>query len=143
MLPYTGAGSGIQRAVANGLKVQFTDNQSAHEFVITIVRESNHEIDESNHQNDESNHAVRENDYQSNYQSNYQKTKLTQKQKDICNFCRIPRTSHEIMNRLGISNQSKNRQRYITPLLKMGVLEMTIPENPKDKNQKYSSVKRK
>lgn len=41
------------------------------------------------------------------------------------------------MDRLGLSNQSKNRQRYITSLISIGVLERTIPENPKDRNQKY------
>ena len=45
------------------------------------------------------------------------------------------------MNRLGISNQSKNRKKYIGELLRLGVLEMTIPDNPKDKNQKYRKVK--
>ena len=88
-------------------------------------------------------------DVQSNYQkeeSNYEQKKsnhqiLTKKQEDICNFCSVPRTSQEIMDRLGISNQSKNRQKYIGELLEMGVIEMTIPNNPKDKNQKYRKVK--
>ena len=83
---------------------------------------------------------------ESNYESNYEQKKsnhqiLTKKQEDICNFCSVPRTSQEIMDRLGISNQSKNRQKYIGELLEMGVIEMTIPNNPKDKNQKYRKVK--
>lgn len=40
--------------------------------------------------------------------------KLIKKEEDIRNFCSIPRTAQEIMDRLGITNQSKNRMRYIT-----------------------------
>lgn len=132
LLPYTGAGSGIQRAMASGLEVQFENNEAAHEFVVVIHRKGNYQIDES--------------DVQSNHQSNHEQKKsnhqkLTNKHKDICNFCSVPRTSQEIMDRLGISNQSKNRQRYIGELLEMGFIEMTIPNNPKDKNQKYRRVK--
>ncbi len=136
LLPYTGAGSGIQRAIANGLNVQFMNSESTHEFVITIPREGNLQTLVSNHEKGESNR-------QSNCQEgngNHQKVYLTKKQEDICNFCSIPRTSQEIMDRLGISNQSKNRQKHITPLVEMGLLEMTIPDNPKDKNQKYRKV---
>ena len=59
------------------------------------------------------------------------------KQLDIVNFCSVPRTSKEIMDRLGLYNQSRNRQRHIQPLIDMGFLEMTVPENPKAKGQKY------
>lgn len=140
LLPYTGAGSGIQRAMASGLDVRFENNESAHEFVVVIHRKGNHQIDESDVQ---SNRQMNESNHQGNHEqkkSNYQK--LTNKHKDICNFCSVPRTSQEIMDRLGISNQSKNRQRYIGELLEMGFIEMTIPNNPKDKNQKYRKVKK-
>ena len=133
LLPYTGA------AMAGGLDVQFVNNESAHEFLIVIHRKGNHQIDESDVQ---SNHQMRESNHEGNYEqkrSNHQK--LTRKQEDICNFCSVPRTSQEIMDRLGISNQSKNRQKHIGKLLEMGVIEMTIPNNPKDKNQKYRKVK--
>ena len=63
--------------------------------------------------------------------------KLTKKEEDIRNFCSVPRTAQEIMDRLGISNQSKNRQKYITSLIEIGVLERTIPGKPSDPNQKY------
>jgi hypothetical protein len=69
--------------------------------------------------------------------------KLTKQQEDIRNFCTIPRTAQEIMDRLGITNQSRNRQRHIQPLLDMGILEMTNPENPTAHNQKYRRVSKK
>ena len=139
LLPYTGAGSGIQRAIASGLDVQFVNNESAHEFMVVIHRKGNHQIDESDVQ---SNYQMEGSNYESNYeQEKSSHQKLTKKQEDICNFCSVPRTSQEIMDRLGISNQSKNRQKHIGELLEMGVIEMTIPNNPKDKNQKYRKVK--
>src|SRR3712207_4290055 len=67
--------------------------------------------------------------------------KLTKKEEDIRNFCSVPRTAQEIMDRLKISNQSKNRQKYITSLIELGVLERTIPEKPNDPNQKYRRKK--
>ena len=41
------------------------------------------------------------------------------------------------MDRLGITNQSKNRKKYIASLIEIAVLERTIPDNPNDPNQKY------
>ena len=63
--------------------------------------------------------------------------KLTKKEEDIRNFCSVPRSAKEIMDRLGITNQFKNRQKYISPLIELGVLERTIPDKPNDPNQKY------
>lgn len=63
--------------------------------------------------------------------------KLTQKQKDIRNFCSVPRTAKEIMGRLGLSDFYNNRKRYIYDLVEAGVLERTIPNKPNDPNQKY------
>lgn len=63
--------------------------------------------------------------------------KLTAKQKDLVNFCSVPRSSREILERVGVSYHSKNIQNYITSLIEAGYLEMTNPENPKANNQKY------
>ena len=63
--------------------------------------------------------------------------KLSNKQKDIVNYCSVPRSSKEILERVGVSNHSKNRERYVTFLVEAGYLEMTNPENPNASNQKY------
>jgi ATP-dependent DNA helicase RecG len=50
----------------------------------------------------------------------------------------MPRKSKEILeNLLGFSVQTKNRKRYLDPLLAQDWIEQTIKENPKDPNQKY------
>lgn len=45
--------------------------------------------------------------------------------------------SKDILLHLGISNQTKNRKKNIDPLLALGLINYTIPENPRDRNQKY------
>lgn len=71
-----------------------------------------------------------------------EKTVLADSHKDIVNFCSVPRTAQEILQRLGLTNQTYNRKKYIQPLLDMGYLEMTNPENPSASNQKYRKVRK-
>lgn len=135
LLPYTGAGSGVRRALEYAPDVTFSNGvadkeipHSANEFLITIPRKSNQTKEESNQESNQ--------EY-----PNLVTRKLTKEEKDIRNFCSVPRTAQEIMDRVGVTNQSKNRQKYITSLIEIGVLERTIPENPKDRNQKYRRKK--
>ena len=182
LLPYTGVGSGITRALDEDINVTFTNNAKAQEFFITVWRgESNQVEGESNQVEEESNQVegksnqvegesnqveqksnqVQDSDTQlrhsdtdldtrlrhSNTNSDTQlrhsdtkKVSLSNKQRDIVNFCSVPRTTAEIMERLGLSNQTKNRERYITSLVAAGYLQMTNPENPTASNQKYKKV---
>ena len=75
--------------------------------------------------------------------SDTKKVSLSNKQRDIVNFCSVPRTTAEIMERLGLSNQTKNRERYITSLVAAGYLQMTNPDNPTASNQKYNKVNKR
>ena len=120
LLPYTGAGSGILRAMEEKLDVTFLNDERLHEFLITIKK--------TGHQ---------ESNQESNQETISEKVVLTKVQKDIVNFCSVPRTAKEILDRIGISNQSINRKRHILTLVELGVIEMTIPERPNDRNQKY------
>lgn len=43
----------------------------------------------------------------------------------------------EIMQRLGLSHRPTFRQNYLNPALSLGVIEMTIPDKPTSRNQKY------
>ncbi len=152
LLPYTGAGSGVRRALEYAPDVVFSNGvedreitHAANEFVIVIPRKSNQVQSESNLVTNKSNQAIGDNEHDSNQGNGIRKQphislvtrKLTKKEEDIRNFCSVPRTAQEIMDRLGISNQSKNRHKYITSLIEIGVLERTIPDKPSDPNQKY------
>ena len=161
LLPYTGVGSGITRALDEDVNVTFTNNDKAQEFVITVWRGESNQVEvesnqvgnevhgksnevcgKSNQVEVESNQVSNEVCGKSNQVEDYntKKVTLTNKQKDIINFCSVPRTSLEIMERLGVSNQTKNRERYITSLVAAGYLQMTNPDNPTASNQKYKKV---
>jgi len=43
----------------------------------------------------------------------------------------------DIFEKVGLSNNTKHKQKYIDPLTGLGFIEFTIPDNPTDKNQKY------
>ena len=168
LLPYTGVGSGITRALDENINVTFNNNASAQEFVITVWREGSNQVgnqvdgksnqveEKSNQVEEESNEVegksnqVQDSDTRLKHSntnldtqlrhSDTKKVSLSNKQRDIVNFCSVPRTTAEIMERLGLSNQTKNRERYITSLVAAGYLQMTNPENPTASNQKYKKV---
>ena len=179
LLPYTGVGSGITRALDEDVNVTFMNNDKSQEFVITVWREESNQVEgesnqvgnqvefKSNQVEGKSNqvgnevegksnqvqdsdlrlrysdtdHDTSENDLDTRLRhSDTKKVSLSNKQRDIVNFCSVPRTTAEIMERLGLSNQTKNRERYITSLVAAGYLQMTNPENPTASNQKYKKV---
>ena len=193
LLPYTGVGSGITRALDEDINVTFMNNDKAQEFVITVWRgESNQVEGESNQVEQKSNevqdsdtrlrhsdtdHDTSENDLDTRLRhsgtdldtsendldtrlrhsgtdldtsendldtrlrhSDTPKVSLSNKQRDIVNFCSVPRTTKEILDRIGVSMHSKNRERYITSLVAAGYLQMTNPDNPTASNQKYKKV---
>ena len=147
LLPYTGAGSGILRAMEDKPDVVFENRESAHEFVTIIKRELGADVRESNEEGNQETHQethqeMHQETHQETHQEKVRKPQLTKEQQDIVNFCSVPRSAKEILERKGLYNQSRARKKYIQPLLDMGVLEMTIPENPKDRNQKYRRKRR-
>ena len=106
-------------------------------MIVTIPR-SNQVASESN-QVEENNNQVqaKSNQVEQERSNQVARPKVTKKQEDIINFCSVPRTAQEIMDRLGITNQQTNRERHITPLIEAGYLEPTNPDNPTASNQKY------
>ena len=197
LLPYTGVGSGITRALDEDINVTFMNNNKAQEFVITVWRGESNEVEKKSNQVEgksnqvgnqveqksnqvegksnqvgnqveqksneveEKSNQVQDSDTRLRHSgtdldtrlrhsntnldtqlrhSDTKKVSLSNKQRDIVNFCSVPRTTAEIMERLGLSNQTKNRERYITSLVAAGYLQMTNPDNPTASNQKYKKV---
>jgi ATP-dependent DNA helicase RecG len=58
----------------------------------------------------------------------------------ILQYCVESKSKLKILQRLGLTNQTANFKRHIEPLLKKGLIERTIPEKPKDRNQKYRTT---
>ena len=139
LLPYTGVGSGITRALDEDINVTFMNNDKAQEFVITVWREESNQV--GNEVHDKSN-QVEDLDTGLRH-SDTPKVSLSNKQRDIVNFCSVPRATKEILDRIGVSMHSKNRERYITSLVTAGYLQMTNPDNPTASNQKYKKVNKR
>ena len=59
----------------------------------------------------------------------------------LVNFCSIPRSREEMQAQIGIEHREYFRKTFLKPLLKAGRLQMTIPDKPKSRNQKYVAVK--
>ena len=183
LLPYTGVGSGITRALDEDINVTFMNNDKAQEFVITVWREESNQVgnevhDKSNqvedldtglrysntdldtglrhsdidldtglkHSDTDLDTGLRHSDTDLDTQLRHSETpkvSLSNKQRDIVNFCSVPRTTKEILDRIGVSMHSKNRERYITSLVAAGYLQMTNPDNPTASNQKYKKVNKR
>ena len=182
LLPYTGVGSGITRALDEDVNVTFMNNDKAQEFVITVwrgesnqvegksnqvgnqVEQKSNQVEEESNEVEEKSNQVQDSDTRLRHSgtdldtrlrhsntnldtrlrhSDTKKVSLSNKQRDIVNFCSVPRTTAEIMERLGLSNQTKNRERYITSLVTAGYLQMTNPDNPTASNQKYKKVNKR
>ena len=171
LLPYTGVGSGITRALDEDINVTFMNNDKAQEFVITVWREESNEVEKKSNQVEGKSNQVQdsdtglrhsdtdldtrlrhsgtdldtsENDLDTRLRhSDTPKVSLSNKQRDIVNFCSVPRTTKEILDRIGVSMHSKNRERYITSLVAAGYLQMTNPDNPTASNQKYKKVNKR
>ena len=130
LLPYTGIGSGILLTILYDCDVEFRNEPTIHEFVV-IFRRSNQQDKKV---------TIKSNDQEEKVTIKNSGMSLSIRQKQVIDYCSIPRTAQEIMDFLKISNQSKNRKKYITTLVETGFLEMTIPSFPKDKRQKYKKV---
>lgn len=60
---------------------------------------------------------------------------------DILEFCKEPRSRVEIQEYIGINDREHFRKTLLNPLVKGGLLKMTLLEKPTSKNQKYYSKK--
>jgi ATP-dependent DNA helicase RecG len=62
----------------------------------------------------------------------------------ILSFCIEAKSRKEVLEYIGVSSQTKNYERYLEPLISKSLIELTLPDKPKSKNQQYiTSVKGK
>lgn len=60
-------------------------------------------------------------------------------EQEILNYCITPRSREELADRFGFEAPSYFIRTYITPLIEVGKIRMTLPDKPKSKFQKYYS----
>ena len=65
--------------------------------------------------------------------------KLPLDDRGLLDFCRTPRTRKEIVRFLGIASGQYATRRYLEPLVKSGMILMTLPDRPKSPKQTYQT----
>ena len=71
----------------------------------------------------------------------HQDTELSTVSKQILTFCTTPKSKKELAVFCGFKDLRNFTLKHINPLLESGQLEMTIPDKPKSRNQKYITVR--
>lgn len=158
LLPYTGAGSGITRAMKFTPDIKFASDEVLKEFVVTVERKGLEANDGDRAEEAKDNglsvgiigiieNPEKTEDGAEEAKDNNRGVRIPYKQlsgvqKNIIQYCSIPRTAKEIMDHIGYYNNSKNMVKLVKPLMDMGYIEMTEPEKPNSKNQKYRKVRK-
>ena len=55
----------------------------------------------------------------------------------VLQYCKKPKSSDEIFEEIELYKNTKNHNHHIKPLIKVGWLNLTLPNKPTSKNQKY------
>ncbi|WP_334301164.1 Fic family protein [Blautia glucerasea] len=55
----------------------------------------------------------------------------------ILAFCSLPHSKAEIAEHCGYKSTKNFTKKYLRPLLDSGALNMTVPDKPNSRNQKY------
>jgi predicted HTH transcriptional regulator len=159
LLPYTGAGSGITRALKYTPDIKFVNDETLNEFVVTVERrgvddrdndrdndrvDRDNALDNNNLRNSTNSKTDRE-DREPDRDNDVEHLHVSYKtlegvQKNIVQFCSIPRSAREILDHIGYAYNSTNIANQIKPLLELGFIEMTEPDKTNSKNQKYRKV---
>lgn len=62
---------------------------------------------------------------------------LEQRLLGLIDYCSTPRSKREMMDYIGLTDTKNFREIYLVPLLETGKTEMTIPDKPNSRNQRY------
>ena len=138
LLPYSGIGSGFLRARELDDKMEVVNDTKKKEVIVTFWRGGVRDgVTESVGVTEQSNAGNHECVIPGDRPGVRAKEVLTGKELDVVNYCSVPRTSKEILARVGVSYHSKNLAKYVRSLVNRGFLKRTIPDKPNDPNQKY------
>ena len=70
-------------------------------------------------------------------QDNTSQREMTDKEEELLNFLKLPRSRNEIAEYLGLGTIAYVMQTYINPLVERGLVRLTIPEKPKSPKQRF------
>jgi ATP-dependent DNA helicase RecG len=110
--------------IQTGNEVSYTENQLSFNSVEDIVAFCNQVGNQvSNQVSNQANDVITE--------------QVHAKVKNILSVATTWISSEDIFNKIGLSNQSKNRKKYIDPLIDLAWIEMKYPENKTNPAQTY------
>ena len=118
LMVYRGLGSGIIRALGEGVKIDFENNTTINEFKSVIWFSDRNSV--SNDRNSVSNEG----------------NSVSKKSQMILDFCVKPKLLIEIADYMGAKDRYWFKTHHIDPLLGNG-LSMTEPNSPRSPTQKY------
>ena len=75
------------------------------------------------------------------HQVTHQDSTLSAVSTQILDFCIEPKSKNELASYCGFKDLRNFTLKHINPLLESGQLEMTIPDKPKSRNQRYITVR--
>ena len=139
--------------------IKFVNDETLNEFVVTVERRNVGETDAKNDRDsdrEDRDKALGNNDLgniRSSKTDREDRDNLTEiqhvsykslngVQKNVIQFCSIPRSAREILEHVGYAYNSTNIANQIKPLVEYGFIEMTEPDKPNSKNQKYRKVRK-
>lgn len=77
-----------------------------------------------------------------NQASNQASNQANKEIKDLLEFCKVPRSRIEMQKFMNLSNRGYFRIEILNPLIKGGLLKLSLPDKPTSPNQKYYSDNR-
>ena len=87
------------------------------------------------------NYNLEDDTHQVIHQVTHQDIELSTVSKQILAFCTTPKSKKELAVFCSFKDLRNFTLKHINPLLESGQLEMTIPDKPKSRNQKYITVR--
>ncbi len=130
-----------------------TDGDNRRFFLIEFTIHPDFVTNKSNQDNSHTSRDIESSNNESNHDGNYDgnnhKTAIKKQLKvevsnlvidriiEILNYCVNPKSKEEMLNKVGLSNQTKNFNDNVKPAIDSGLLEMTMPDKPRSKNQQY------
>ena len=60
----------------------------------------------------------------------------------ILQFCIVPKSRREILSHIGLAYHTDAYRKHIEPLVSAGLIELTIPEKPKSRNQQFITTEK-
>lgn len=130
LLPFRGLGSGIHRALAAWPHIELQDHKNGNEFRAVITRPAS-EVQVIAPM------GVGAGDPVTGQVAGQVTGQVTQEVKSLLDCINGDMTRAQIMDALNLAGRDNFRNLYLTPALEAGLIEMTIPEKPNSRLQKY------